>query len=466
MGSGQDQWFVPGGSAGRPMVEYSFYNGSRTVIRGLVRNPKICVYSRYVTLYGSVLTRTGHSTHGPRGSTGRSFILPGPRRVGRGLSRCMVNRSSTGGTLSITICGRCGHVCSTTSGSIRLRGDGVLLLNPANINGAVLTRALTGVLSIPFTVTSTAALARTKCINRSIRGVLLELVRTSSFSVRGTRHNVVCISRVSGVSHGSRGHSVAHSMDNRNIRRTLLGVLRNAISGIPPKNNEGRPRRRFVRVSAAGVLFVYNNTFSNVRGVVRGHVNSGSVNFNTGIRGRGFSRGRVLRGTIRRSLIGCNLVPRLVNEVPIVAILSGLSGSTLIQVVIRPGGSVVGRCAGLFRLSNIGLRFGGRTLRTITSVALRHGANTEKLEDILRNILRGLVFAIPDSDAIRGVVVARSSIGGNSRPVVLHGTGGASGVLGTSSLGGTWLGVGNKVFPTFFLTFCLFVLCGAGRSVE
>ncbi len=350
--------------------------------------------------------------------------MPGPRRVGTRLSRCIVNRSRTGGALSMTICGRCGQVFGGRGDSIRLRGDGILVLKPANMNGALLTRALTGALSMPVTVASTAALARTKCINRSIRGVLLHLVRTTSCSVRGTRHNVVCISRVSGVTHGDRGTSVAHSMDNRNIRRTLLGVLRNAISGIPPRDNEGRPRRRFVRVSAAGVLFVYTNTFSKVRGIVREHVNNDDLNFKTSIGSPGDGRTRTLGViTARRSVMGFNVVPRLIKHVPMVATLGKVSGRALIQVVRRPGGSVVGRCRTLFGVSNISLVFSGGTVRGVTRLAVRHGANTHNLHSVVRNILRPLVFRAPSSDAVDGVVVARSAILNKSTRVVEGGKG-------------------------------------------
>lgn len=301
---------------GRSMPHYAFYNGARRRMQGLITNPGTSVYSRYVTLYISVVSRRhiGSTRIG-------SLDLPGPTRVFSCLGHCIVNRRGTGHTLSITMCGRCGHIgvrlrrstrrlskggkrnnrangrtgrstptrAHTTHHdgspltSIRITGSGVLLLNPANINGACLTRTLTHMVGIPFIVASTAALARTNCMNSSIRAILRHLLRTTSNSMDQTRRNVVCVSRVSGVTHGSnRGASVAHSISNRNIRRTLLGVLRKAVTSIPLRNAHGRGRRSITRVSAHNVLFVYNNTFIKLASVIHGQLNHQRANFNTG----------------------------------------------------------------------------------------------------------------------------------------------------------------------------------------
>lgn len=268
-------------------------------MHGLITNPDTTVYSRYVRLYISVISRRHR-----RDTSIGTLALPGPTRVDTCLSQCIVKRDTTGHALSITICGRCGHIGvrlrrstkrlsnggrtlkhhhhASPLTSIRITGSGVLLLNPANINGACLTRSLTGIVGIPFIVASTAALARTKCIKSSIRAILRQLVSTTSKSIRETRRNVVCVSRVSGVTEGSnRGASVAHSISNRNIRRTLLGVLRNAVTSIPIRNAHGRHSRSAIAVSAHNVLFVYNNTFIKLDSVITNELKHRRDNFKT-----------------------------------------------------------------------------------------------------------------------------------------------------------------------------------------
>lgn len=401
----------------------------------MVTKPKICVYSRYISLYGRVLSRRLFSSNAtmtrpipqqrvttPRQSPQAASPVsldrvPGPQRVGGCLSRRIVNRSRTGGILSITICGRCGHLdClrdirkRSPSSAVRLRGSGVLLVKPANYNGALLTRALTQVLRIPFTITSTAALARTNCINRSMRGVLLHLLRITSLSIRRTRQNVVCVSRVSGVTHGDRGPSVAHSISKRKMRRTLLGVLRNAITGIPPRKKQGRPCRSYVRVSADGVLFVYNKTFINLSGVIRRHVNGGSVNFIRPKRTRISQRGQItsiLRRLRPSSLIGFNLVPRFVNHVPTAAIMRPLSRRSLITVLARPGGTLIGRFRGLVQVSGIRLRFGPSTLQTVTQRTCHHGAKTHTLHNVVRRLVLSIVCRLPSHGSLGHYAVAR-----------------------------------------------------------
>lgn len=390
------RWALRSGGAPEGDEEgYDFYKHSRGRIKFLVAKVGNYVYSDYSRRTCRVVRRTvrrGGNTPNRLG-LGR---LPGPGRVGRFLSRCVVNRSSTGHCLSITICGRCGHLLRGISGSsVRVRGSGVVVMNDAKAKGALLTHAVTGLLRIPFAVISTAILARTKCINRSVRDLLAHLLRMTSCGITRTRENVMFVSRVSGVTHGKSGPSVAHSMDNRNMRRNLLGLLRKSVIGMPPRKKHGRPSRGVVPIGAGGVLFVYNKTFSNVRHGVTRHLGARIMNCDTTGSIIGVSHNGLVRCVTPRSLGSFKLVPRVVNHLPVLACLGPLSEATLHGVLARPGGSVVGRCIGLFRVSKIGLRFRPRMFRCVMSGTVRCGLKTHKLHSVIRAVVVSIVFRVP-----------------------------------------------------------------------
>lgn len=377
--------------------EYDFYNHARGRINFLVAKVGNCVYSDYTARTCRVARRTLKISGGNTRAAGLGLgRLPGPMRVGGFLSRCVVKRSSTGQFLSISICGRCGHLLrGSAKSSIRVRGSGVVVIKDAKAKGALLTHAVTGLLRIPFAVMSTAILARTNCMKRSVRDVLAHLLRITSCGMPRTRRKVMFVSRVSGVTHGNSGPSVAHSIDNRNMRRKLLGLLRKSIMGIPPRNNHGRPSRGVVPIGAGGVLFVYNNTFSNVRGGVTRHLGARIINCDTSHGATAVSGDGVVRCVTPRSLGSFKLVPRVVNHLPILACLGPLSHSTLHTVLARPGGSVVHRCIGLFRVSKIGLAFRSRIFRCVMSGTIRCGLKTHKLHSVMRAVVVSIVFRVP-----------------------------------------------------------------------
>lgn len=420
---------------------YDFYNQSRGRIKFLVAKMGNCVYSDYTARTCRVARRTLNRIGGDTKTAGLGLgRLPGPMRVGGFLSRCMVKRSSTGHFLSMSICGRCGHLLrGSDKSSIRVRGSGVVVINDAKAKGALLTHAVTGLLRIPFAVISTAMLARTNCIKRSVRDVLAHLLRITSCGMPRTRRKVMFVSRVSGVTHGKSGPSVAHSIDNRNMRRKLLGLLRNSIIGIPPRKNHGRPSRGVVPMGAGGVLFVYNNTFSNVRGGVTRQLGARIMNCATSRAATEVSGGGVVRCVTPRSLGSFKLVPRVVNHLPMLACLGPLSHSTLHTVLARPGGSVVGRCIGLLRVSNVGLAFRSSIFRCVISGTIRCGLNTHKLHSVIRAVVVSIVFRVPSKD------------GGRCR-IALSCTGRRLRGTGVTELRATWgrgmeqLWVGTSIF--------------------
>lgn len=344
--------------------------------------------------------------------------VPTPRGVGTALSRCIVKRRCTGGMVSMNMCGRCGEITASAVSSVRVRGSGVLVVKPANYNGACLIGVLTELLRMPLTVTSTASLARTNCVNSSVRDMMSGLLTTTSGSIRGTRRKVVFVSRVSGVTGG--GGAGRESIDKRTIRRKLLGLLRKDRIRIPMNTADGGTVMPVIAMGAEGVLFVYNNTFPSLRGVVGRELGGRtSVKFCTSLGSGCSSSPRILRGMAMSSLHTFKVVPRFVNHLPVVFALGKLARSVLIGVLGRPGGTVLGRCGGLLTLSRMGLRFRSNTLRTVTHGTLRHRAKTETLQTVLRRCVLSVVCRVPGSSGVNRIIVARKCVRNGKNPGVL-----------------------------------------------
>lgn len=438
------------GSSSKCREVYFVYRHPRDIAKGVIRLPGgVTIYPSYVREDFSVVGGDSVSLDGVVGVPNMRFLglsslsglRPGTRGVGRGgggpgrfgrlsvggvptprgvgthLSRCVIKRRCTGGTVSITICGRCGHMTAKAVSRVRVRGSGVLVVKPAKYNGACLIGALTGLLSIPLTVASTASLARTKCVNSSVRDIISGLLTTTSGSIRHTRRKVVFVSRVSGVTGG--GASDRESIDNRSIRRKVLGLLRKDRIRIPMNTGDGGTVIPLAAIGAGGVLFVYKNTFPSLRSVVGRHLRGGaSVKFGTRL-GSAIRRSRrLLSGIAVRSLEGFNVVPRFLKHLPVMFALGKLSGRVLIGVLGRPGGTVLGRCRGLLTLSRIGLRFSSDTLRTVTRGTVRGSAKTETLHTVVRRFVLSVVCRVPGSSGVKRMAVAETCVRNANKPIV------------------------------------------------
>lgn len=115
-----------------------------------------------------------------------------PERVIGRLSHCVVNRSTTGGTVTITLQGHCQERGLSTSVRGRIAPGGVLVVKPAKMKGARLTEHLTLLIRTPFIGIRTAGFARINCINHSIRSVIQSLVRGTVRVIRGRGHDSIC----------------------------------------------------------------------------------------------------------------------------------------------------------------------------------------------------------------------------------------------------------------------------------
>jgi len=106
---------------------------------------------------------------------------------------------------------------------------------------------------------------------------------------------------------------------------------------------------------------------------------------------------------------------------PIIASLDDLDAKSLIKILKEPKNSLTKQYQKLFEFENVELEFKDDALTEIAKKAINKKTGARGLRSILETILLKTMFELPELENVYKVTVDKSSVTGDSDPIITYG---------------------------------------------
>ena len=120
-------------------------------------------------------------------------------------------------------------------------------------------------------------------------------------------------------------------------------------------------------------------------------------------------------------LIKYGLIPEFIGRMPIIATLNDLDEKSLIKILKEPKNSLTKQYQKLFEFENVELEFKEEALNEIAKKAINKKTGARGLRSILESILLKTMFELPELENVLKVTVDKSSVAGDTEPIVTYG---------------------------------------------
>ncbi|MDP9128045.1 MAG: ATP-dependent Clp protease ATP-binding subunit ClpX, partial [Pseudomonadota bacterium] len=147
-----------------------------------------------------------------------------------------------------------------------------------------------------------------------------------------------------------------------------------------------------------------------------------SIGFGADVRGPDERRtGEILREVEPEDLLKFGLIPEFVGRLPVVATLSDLDETALIDILTRPKNAIVKQFQRLFEMEDINLDVTEDALKAIAQKAIQRKTGARGLRSIMESVLLDTMFELPGSKDVEKVVISREVVEGKAKPMLVHG---------------------------------------------